>query len=303
MTLTHRLYQNEFDYHKIREFLTQTLLLNERRQINWHLSRWDYWRWHVNANIFHLNLDEVIHLWETEDGALAAVLHPDSPGEVFLQVHPRYRTPALIGEMLDIAEKKIPANRTLDIWAHEQDDILKQALTQRGYVKQTTMEYQRWQTLDRAVPTLPLPEGYNLDIVHAERDLPARSWASWRAFHPDEPDENYKGWEWYYNIQRNPLYRRDLDLVVVAPQGEIASFTTIWWDEVTKTGAFEPVGTVPEHQRKGLAKAMIAEGLNRLKQLGAVVAYVSSYGMAAHKTYESVGFTKFDRSELWKKSW
>jgi predicted N-acetyltransferase YhbS len=134
-------------------------------------------------------------------------------------------------------------------------------------------------------------------------DLPARSWASWRAFHPDEPDENYKGWEWYFNIQRDPLYRRDLDLVVVAPNGEMASFTTIWWDEVTKTGAFEPVGTAPEHQRKGLARALMTEGLNRLKQLGAAMAYVSSYGMAAHATYESVGFAKYDRSELWKKLW
>ena len=24
--------------------------------------------------------------------------------------------------------------------------------------------------------------------------LPARSWASWRAFHPDEPDEKCDGW-------------------------------------------------------------------------------------------------------------
>ena len=26
-------------------------------------------------------------------------------------------------------------------------------------------------------------------------DLPARSWASWRAFHPEAPDEDYEGWE------------------------------------------------------------------------------------------------------------
>jgi ribosomal protein S18 acetylase RimI-like enzyme len=300
----HRLYRNEYDYHKIREFLTQTLLLNERKQINWHLYRWDYWRWHVNANIFHFKLEDTIHLWETEDSALAAVLNPDGPGEVFLQVHPRYRTPGLVSEMLDVAEEHLAFNRSLDIWAHEQDLILKQALIQRGYTKQTATEYQRWRTLDHAIsPLSPLPEGYKLDIVHTDMDLPARSWASWRAFHPDEPDENYKGWEWYFNIQRDPLYRRDLDLVVVAPNGEMASFTTIWWDEVTKTGAFEPVGTAPEHQRKGLARALMTEGLNRLKQLGAAMAYVSSYGMAAHATYESVGFAKYDRSELWKKLW
>ena len=35
-----------------------------------------------------------------------------------------------------------------------------------------------------------------------ESELPARSWLSWKAFHPDEPDEKYQGWAWYRNVQR-----------------------------------------------------------------------------------------------------
>ncbi|HMU94455.1 MAG TPA: GNAT family N-acetyltransferase [Anaerolineales bacterium] len=66
----------------------------------------------------------------------------------------------------------------------------------------------------------------------------------------------------------------------------------------TKTGTFEPVGPVPEHQRKGLARVLMAEGLKRLQKLGAVMVYVSSYGKAAHATYESVG----NHLELWEKS-
>lgn len=303
MNLIHRLYRSEYDYHKIREFLTQTLLLNERRQVNWHLVRWDYWRWHVNANIFQLKLEDAIHLWETEDGELAAVLNPDSPGEAFLQIHPRHHTKCLVSQMLDAAEENLSVNRSLQIWAHERDEILQQALIQRGYEKQETAEHQRWQTLDHDIPNIHLPDRYALDIVHADSILPARSWASWRAFHPDEADEKYQGWEWYFNVQRAPLYRRDLDLMVIAPVGEVAAFATIWWDESTRTGTFEPVGTVPEHQRKGLGKALMTEGLKRLQQLGAVMVYVSSYGEAAHATYESAGFTNYDRSELWEKTW
>jgi len=33
----------------------------------------------------------------------------------------------------------------------------------------------------------------------------------WNAFHADEPDDRYEGWDWYHNIQHAPLYRRDLD--------------------------------------------------------------------------------------------
>ena len=57
----------------------------------------------------------------------------------------------------------------------------------------------------------------------------------------------------YQNIQSAPLYRRDLDLVAIAPDGEIAAFTIIWYDDVTRCGYFEPVGTTPEQQRQGLA--------------------------------------------------
>lgn len=303
-----RLYHNEYDYYKIREFLCSTLLLHDRKQINWPLYRWDYWRWHVNANIFQFKLDQAVFLWETDDNALAAVLNPDTFGEVFLQIHPRFRTAALINEMLTIAEQNFPVTEAggetkLRTWACEKDDIFQSVLAQRGFAKTAEAEYQRWQLLDHAIPDVPLAEGYNIRALGDASELPARSWASWRAFHPDQPDENYTGWEWYRNVQRAPIYRRDLDLVAVAPNGEIAAFTTVWCDDATKTGAFEPVGTQPQHQRKGLAKALLTEGLRRMQNLGLVMAYVSSYEPAAHATYASVGFSQYDLAEMWCKVW
>ena len=89
----------------------------------------------------------------------------------------------------------------------------------------------------------------------------------------------------------------------MAPSGEIAAFTTVWYDETTKTGAFEPVGAQPQHQPKGLAKALLTEGLRHMQKLGVVMAYVSSYDSAAHATYEAVGFKQYDFSEMWVKAW
>jgi len=97
--------------------------------------------------------------------------------------------------------------------------------------------------------------------------------------------------------------RRDLDIVAVAPKGEFASFCTIWFDDVTRTAAFEPVGTAPAHQKRGLGKAVMCEGLRRLQRLGATLAYVGSYTPGAHALYESVGFTEYDLSERWIKEW
>lgn len=67
----------------------------------------------------------------------------------------------------------------------------------------------------------------------------------------------------YETMQQAPGYRRDLDLFIVAPNGEYASFCTIWIDEKNKFGNFEPVGTHTEYQRMGLGRALLLEGFRR----------------------------------------
>jgi ribosomal protein S18 acetylase RimI-like enzyme len=63
------------------------------------------------------------------------------------------------------------------------------------------------------------------------------------------------------------------------------------------------VGTHPDHQRRGLGKAVMAEGLRRAQRLGATLASVSSYSPAAHALYASAGFTDVELSEPWQRAW
>jgi mycothiol synthase len=303
-----RPYRSEDDYWRIRVFLREVSLLNDRHDYAWSLLRWDYWRWHVNENIFKLDLPDVISLWES-DGQIVAMLNPDSPGEAFFQVHPAFREEELISEMLDVAETKLPSTKDdgqkeLIVWVNADDDLTKSLFSERGYVRSKFLaEHMRRRFFTTPLPAPVPPAGYTVRALGDEDELPARSWLSWKVFHPDEPDENYQGWEWYKNVQRVPLYRRDLDIVAVAPDGELAAFCTVWFDDVTRTAIFEPVGTHPEHQKRGLGKAVMTEGLRRAERLGATLATVSSYGKAAHALYESMGFTDFDLLEPWIKEW
>jgi mycothiol synthase len=308
MKTTARAYQSESDYWRIRGFLRCLSLLNDRHDYAWSLLRWDYWRWHVNENIYHITLPEVISLWEDE-GQMVAMLNPDSPGEAYFQVHPAYQQQGLISEMLDVAEERLPktredGQRELLAWVNENDTLTKELFNARGYARSKyKAEHMRQRFFSTPVPAIVLPSGYSVRALGDESELPARSWLSWKAFHPDEPNEDYQGWEWYRNIQRVPLYRRDLDLVVVAPDGELAAFCTVWFDDVTRTAVFEPVGTHPAYQKRGLGKAVMAEGLRRAERLGATLATVSSYGDGAHALYASMGFTEFDLLEPWIKEW
>jgi GNAT superfamily N-acetyltransferase len=308
MKPTLRTYRNENDYWQIREFLREVSLLNDRHDYSWSLLRWDYWRWHVNMNIFHFNLEDVITLWEA-NGQIVAMLNPDGNGEAFFQIHPAYRSEELFCEMLDVAEIKLPNQKEGDAhdliaWVNAEDSLHKDVLIRSGYVRSKFLaEHMRRRSFTKPIPDSVPQSGYTVRALGDESELPARSWLSWKVFHPDEPDEKYQGWEWYKNVQRVPIYNRDLDIVAVASDGELAAFCTVWVDDVTRTAVFEPVGTHPNHQKRGLGKAVMSEGLRRAQKLGATLATVSSYSTGAHALYNSMGFTEFDLLEPWIKAW
>jgi len=301
-------YQDEEDYWRVREFLRNTYIHNNRHEFAWSLLRWDYWRWHGNENIFHMKLEEVVTLWEL-NGQIVAVLNPDGDNEAFFQIHPAFQDQVSISEMLDVAKKKLSktndnSKQELIVWVNAADDSTKRLFTERGYSRSKYLaEHMRRRFFLDLISDSITPSGYTIRTLGDESELPARSWLSWKAFHPDEPDEKYQGWEWYKNVQRVPLYRRDLDIVAVAEDGELAAFCTVWFDDVTRTAVFEPVGTHPNHQKRGLGKAVMTEGLRRAERLGATLATVSSCGTAAHALYESMGFTEFDILEPWIKEW
>lgn len=106
----------------------------------------------------------------------------------------------------------------------------------------------------------------------------------------------------YHRLRAKPLYRPDLDLVVETPDGDLAAYCIVWWDPVTKTGEFEPVGTAERFRRRGFGKAVLIEGLRRLHELGAEYATVINSMQREYEPsrwlYASAGFETvltFDR--------
>jgi mycothiol synthase len=300
------MYRNDEDYWRIRAFLRDVFLLNNRQELSWQVARLDYWRYFGNENLEHYPLSKAICILQTSDGCIAGVVTPESRGHAYLHVHPGLRTPELESAMLDAAEAHLtePDNGSgprLTVWAHQHDYLRQRILQERGYFKGEWPEHQYGRSLITAIPDAVPAPGYTIRSLGDASELPARAWISWLAFHPDESEENYGGWEWYHDIQRCPLYRRDLDLVAVAPDGELAAFTTVWYDDVTRTGYFEPVGTSPTHQRKGLGKAIMTEGLRRLRHIGAVYATVAGYSQAVNALYTSVMSPEYLLSERWQK--
>ena len=76
------------------------------------------------------------------------------------------------------------------------------------------------------------------------------------------------------------------------PDGELAAFALGWWDPDGGVAEFEPVGTHPDHQRRGLSRALLTAGLIRFFEAGAstVQVYSDASEDAAEALYASAGF-------------
>ncbi len=100
--------------------------------------------------------------------------------------------------------------------------------------------------------------------------------------------------EKYERLLTLPHYRFEDDLVVEAPDGSLAAFAMAWWDEGARVGEFEPVGTHPDHQRRGLARALLNWGLDRYAGRGVrvVQVYSDASNAASEALYEAVGFRR-----------
>ena len=214
--------------------------------------------------------------------------------------------------MISLAEERLTTTgkdgrRRLWLWADSQDEMRQGILARRGFRRVDSpqmQEYQHRRSLDGPLPDVPLVPGYTIRSLGDGLELLERCYASGLGFHDDDikvarDNRDHPGW--YHDIQSAPFYRRDLDIVAVAADGSIASFCTIWFDDVTRTACCEPMATVPAHQRRGLGKAVMIEGLHRLKHMGAKVAFVSGFSQEANALYFSVMGKEYDLSEPWKR--
>ncbi len=286
---------NEDDFWLGRNFLREVFLLNDRLEHSWNVARLDYWRWHYikTCKIFQ-SVEDGMTLWENSDGKTVAAMNHIGGSEIRLHVHPRFRSAELENEMLGYAEENYFAvaedgRRYVYLPIFEDDKQRQEIAQSRGYKKQPGWGHHYRRNLDSSIPDAPIPAGYTIRTLGDAQEFPSRSWASWRAFHNDEPDENYDGdYSWYANLQSAPLYRRDLDIVAVASDGNIASFCTIYYDDYTRSAVTVMVGTAVEHWQRGLGKAVMTEGLRRLKEMGCTRVFSTAHEKPADFLYRSV---------------
>jgi GNAT superfamily N-acetyltransferase len=98
-------------------------------------------------------------------------------------------------------------------------------------------------------------------------------------------------------LRQCSLYDPTLDLAVEDADGEIAGYALFWFDPTTLVGLLEPMRVEDRYQRRGLARMLLTNGLDRLARRGARRLKVGFASDAARDLYLGAGFvqTSVDR--------
>src|SRR5690606_16536896 len=91
-------------------------------------------------------------------------------------------------------------------------------------------------------------------------------------------------------LEQCSLYDPALDLAIETADGREAGYSLYWFDPVTEVGLVEPVRVEDGFQRQGLARAMLAVGIDRLTARGARRSKVTYATEAAAALYGGFGF-------------
>jgi len=296
--------RDELDRSRIRSLLVETQLLVQPGT-NWDIRRWDGWLFHREVPMSDAELAGVVELWETSDGRLLGAVHPEAPGEAWIELHPDWRH--LEATMLDWAEGHLSiastqGSRTLALFLGDDDVARRRLLASRGYEVAESGGWLRQLRFGHAVAVAgSLPEAYRLRQTRPGDDDCARmadllNAAFGRTVHTAREYRTF--------VERSPSFEHALNLVAIAPDGSFAAHVGLTIDAANRHGLVEPVCTHPDHQRLGLARTLLGEGLRRLGARGVRTASLDTGdGEAANALYVACGFTEAYHGHVWRRVW
>jgi len=186
----------------------------------------------------------------------------------------------------------------LRAYINDQDEDSQGVAWEMGYRMEGGCEPMSCSAIPDPFPSIALPVGFSLRSLADENDLRKVDRILWRGFnHGDEPPED--GIRDREFMQSAPNFRKDLNIVVEAPDGNLTAYCGMWYEPVHAVAYVEPVATDPEYRRMGLGRAAGREGVRRCGALGARVAWVGS----AVPFYLSLGFRQVHNCSVWGRQW
>lgn len=296
MAISLRSYNTD-DYDLIDRFLIKTYQPGGR-YCNWLQPRWEYMHSHPYLNESALSK---IGIWEDSGDIVAVVNYEADLGDAYFALQPEYSY--LKSDMIEYAEQHLygtsdDGQKYLQAYINDFDSEFESIVKSKGYIhNEDDYETISQFVIKDQIPEITVPDGYQIKSLQDNNDFRKISRVIWRGFnHPGEPPEEEIAGK--IKMQNTPNFRKDLVIVVEAPNGDFASFCGMWYEATNKFAYVEPVATDPSYRRMGLGKAAVLEGIRRCAELGATVAFVES----EQQFYMDIGFEKVFKRNVWTKN-
>ena len=252
-------------------------------------------------------------LWQHSNGELAGFAYVSQWQNLVDAFAADEFTPAVEQELMDwavnvMAERNRVKGEHLTLDASTLEDDLEQValLERHGFIRQAETSLLLARSLELPIPEPQLPPGFTIRPMAGEPELEAYVALHRAAFGTENMTLDYRR-----SIMSAPDYQPELDLVAVAPDGSLAAFCVcqIFADDKPRAGGkregwTDPLGTHPRWQRRGLALALILEGMRLLKAKGMDTALMgtSSTNLAMQRTAEKAGFQVASNTLWYSKS-
>ncbi len=279
------------DFEKVCQFLDDNYNLET---LNSYLLRPFFEYAHTHPYFNHQSTPR-FGLWEDGGKLVGLACYEMDLGECFLSVREGYDH--LLYDMLEYVEKELVAisddKRILSVWITDKEKVKSQLLRKKGYKKVYTEPITIF-SYDKDFVEVDLLEGYSLYSLKEENDIKKIHACLWKGFdHGPDPDDDHEG---RLFMQSGPNFRKDLTMIIKAPNGDYACYAGMWFDDQNKYAYTEPLATVPEHRGKGLATIALIEAMKKTKELGAKYCFGG-----VPDFYKSIGFETICFREEWKK--
>ena len=243
-----------------------------------------------------------VRLWQA-DVQTIAFAYVDENSNLTFVADPAFSSPELEAEIVewgaDTVRKRnaeTGESNTLDASCNAKNATRLAFLERHGFVREDVRSLGYERPFSLPIPAHSLPEGFTLRSALGEEEVEDLVALHRAAFGTKNMTVEYR-----LAIMRAPQYIPDLDLIAVAPNGELAAFCICGFDDDdAEVGYTDPIGTNARYQKLGLGKAMVSAGLNALKARDAKKATTgtASYNVAMQRLAEVMGF-KVVSEGLW----
>lgn len=270
-------YKNCQRFNEQYESIYRFLLEAEKLEYNEHFH-WGRFEWmHGHSYLDEDKLTSIV-MFRDENGAIVGLTTYDTGYDDRVYLIHTSSDRALLEFMVDTVLEAESSGAVIK--ANAKDEILCQILQEKGFEKKHRCACVL--SLDLSEPLeYSMPDGYSMSPQGFATDPWQYQLVIHKGFDNDGiPDK----WEDEF-LKRIPHANEDLKTFAIA-NNEYCAHCGLWYT-TGDTAYVEPVATVPEHRKLGLAKAVVYEACNRAKALGAKRATVIS----DQEFYFRIGFT------------